>query len=160
MRTRCRRFLTWTAAALAAGGMVAAPAPADAQGGAIPRTSWDKKPDLNGIWQVMNTANWDLGGSRRRSIAGLRHRSVGRPPAGSERRRRRHDSLQARSARQAGAEPEERAAGQARAQPRRRPRAELLPARRAARDLHAPPVSDFPEPEPDVDGLRVLVRAA
>jgi hypothetical protein len=30
------------------------------QGGAIPRTSWDKKPDLNGIWQAFVTANWDL----------------------------------------------------------------------------------------------------
>ena len=28
--------------------------------GAFPRTSWDRKPDLNGIWQTMNTANWDL----------------------------------------------------------------------------------------------------
>ena len=25
-----------------------------------PATSWDKKPDLNGIWQALNTANWDL----------------------------------------------------------------------------------------------------
>ena len=34
--------------------------PAETQGGPIPRTSWDKKPDLNGIWQALNTANWDL----------------------------------------------------------------------------------------------------
>jgi hypothetical protein len=34
--------------------------PAESQGGPIPRTSWDKKPDLNGIWQALNTANWDL----------------------------------------------------------------------------------------------------
>src|SRR4029453_611072 len=34
--------------------------PAHAQGSAIPRTSWDKKPDLNGIWQALNTADWDL----------------------------------------------------------------------------------------------------
>ena len=26
----------------------------------IPRTTWDRKPNLNGIWQAMNTANWDL----------------------------------------------------------------------------------------------------
>jgi hypothetical protein len=32
----------------------------DAQGGAIPRTSWDNKPDLSGIWQTMGTANWNL----------------------------------------------------------------------------------------------------
>jgi hypothetical protein len=35
-------------------------APAQAQGGQIPRTSWDKKPNLNGIWQALSTANWDL----------------------------------------------------------------------------------------------------
>jgi hypothetical protein len=34
--------------------------PAETQGGPIPRTSWDKKPDLNGIWQALNTADWDL----------------------------------------------------------------------------------------------------
>ena len=62
MRTHGTRFLTRTAAAaaLAAALFAGASVPADAQGGAIPRTSWDKKPDLNGIWQVMNTANWDL----------------------------------------------------------------------------------------------------
>ena len=30
------------------------------QAGAIPRTSWDRKPNFNGIWQAMSTANWDL----------------------------------------------------------------------------------------------------
>ena len=25
----------------------------------IPRTP-DKRPDLNGVWQVLNTANWDI----------------------------------------------------------------------------------------------------
>jgi hypothetical protein len=34
--------------------------PAYAQNNAIPRTSWDGKPDLNGIWQTLSTANWDL----------------------------------------------------------------------------------------------------
>ena len=33
---------------------VAAAAPAK-----IPRTP-DKRPDLNGVWQVLNTANWDI----------------------------------------------------------------------------------------------------
>lgn len=34
--------------------------PAHAQDSTIPRNSWDGKPDLNGIWQTLSTANWDL----------------------------------------------------------------------------------------------------
>ena len=34
--------------------------PVHSQGGSIPRTTWDRKPDLNGIWQALSTANWDL----------------------------------------------------------------------------------------------------
>ena len=26
----------------------------------FPRTSWDRKPDFNGIWQAIGSANWDL----------------------------------------------------------------------------------------------------
>ena len=43
-----------------------------------PRTP-DGKPDLNGIWQAMNTANWDLEGTCR----------AGRPGAGTGRARAR-----------------------------------------------------------------------
>src|SRR5215207_2720854 len=62
MRMQRRRFLTRTApgVALALGLLATASGAAYAQGGAIPRTSWDKKPDLNGIWQTLSTANWDL----------------------------------------------------------------------------------------------------
>jgi len=28
----------------------------------IPATAQDRKPDLTGIWQVLNTANWNLEG--------------------------------------------------------------------------------------------------
>ena len=34
--------------------------PVHSQGGSIPRTTWDRKPDLNGIWQTLSTANWNL----------------------------------------------------------------------------------------------------
>jgi hypothetical protein len=34
--------------------------PVRAQGGPIPRNSWDRKPDLNGIWQTLSGADWDL----------------------------------------------------------------------------------------------------
>ncbi len=44
-------------AVLAAG---EAPVQTQGQAGTIPRNSWDKKPNLNGIWQVLSTANWDL----------------------------------------------------------------------------------------------------
>jgi len=53
-----------TAGVIAAVLIVASRTHVAAQGqaaaGNFPRTTWDKKPDFNGIWQVMNTANWDL----------------------------------------------------------------------------------------------------
>jgi hypothetical protein len=61
MRRTCTRSLNRMAVAvmLAAGFIAMAHRPVQAQG-AIPRTSWDKKPDLNGVWQAFATANWDL----------------------------------------------------------------------------------------------------
>ena len=41
-----------TAVVVAVGLIAAAQRPVQSQGGPIPRTSWDKKPDLNGTWQV------------------------------------------------------------------------------------------------------------
>ena len=62
MRTQWGRTLKNMApgVVLAVGLSMMAQRPAETQGGPIPRTSWDKKPDLNGIWQALNTADWDL----------------------------------------------------------------------------------------------------
>jgi len=40
-------------------GLALAPRPALAQGDGFPR-AWDGHPDLNGIWQAIGTAHWDL----------------------------------------------------------------------------------------------------
>src|SRR5262245_36254165 len=54
------RSLPGMAALIAVAWVAAAQTGVQTQGGSIPRTSWDGKPDLNGIWQAVNTANWDL----------------------------------------------------------------------------------------------------
>src|SRR5437762_12997642 len=63
MRTQLRR--TTIAIGAAAVGtlcwLAMTPAVGQAQAGRLPRTA-DGKPNLNGIWQTMNTANWDLEG--------------------------------------------------------------------------------------------------
>lgn len=63
MKTRSQRSLAALITALTVAGIALAfsDVSAQAQAGRYsgPRTS-DGKPDLNGIWQVMNSANWDL----------------------------------------------------------------------------------------------------
>jgi hypothetical protein len=41
--------------------LAARPSPAQAPAYRAPRTA-DGKPELNGIWQALNTADWDLEG--------------------------------------------------------------------------------------------------
>jgi hypothetical protein len=48
------------AGAIAVGLVACSQTTVEVQGNPFPRTSWDRKPDLNGIWQAMNTANFDL----------------------------------------------------------------------------------------------------
>ena len=115
MRNVFSRLFTATSLSL----VVAATAVA-AEAPKIPRTK-DGKPDLNGIWQTLNSANYDLephaaraalahGSGSIRTGAGAASRRAGRRgfrTRGPRRRRRRLDPVQARSARKEEGEPEE-----------------------------------------------------
>jgi len=56
-----RKHVLLAAIAIAAVTIAAIPATAQTPAYRAPRTA-DGKPDLNGIWQVLNTANWDIQG--------------------------------------------------------------------------------------------------
>ena len=71
----------------------AIPAVGQAQTGDFPRGS-DGKPDLSGIWQVLNSAAWDL----------QDHSGSLNVPPGPERRRGRSDPVSARRGREAAGE--------------------------------------------------------
>ena len=53
----CARIVC--AAALCVLAAAFAPRPVSAEDGGIPR-AWDGRPDLNGVWQAIGTAHWDL----------------------------------------------------------------------------------------------------
>ena len=124
------------------------------------------KPDLNGIWQALNEANYDL----ERTWRGRRWRSG---PAPTGRCRRRRCSRSARSARcrpasgvvEGGEIPYKPEALAKKKENQenwltRDPEIKCYLPGRAARDLHAVSVSDFPEREPDLHRLRIRRRRA
>jgi len=61
MRTRRRRAVASAACVVSAAVVLGSIVPASGQSqvNALPRTA-DGRPNLTGIWQVMNTANWDI----------------------------------------------------------------------------------------------------
>src|SRR5687768_10631620 len=59
MKIGLKTVLLVAAAVLLVLPRVDGPVAAQTADGQVAR-SWDGKPDLNGIWQAMNTANWDL----------------------------------------------------------------------------------------------------
>ena len=73
--TRARSVAAFVAALLS---LAATPATAQNK---IPRTA-DRKPDLNGIWQAMNTANWDLQEHPARAGQVVTLGAIGAVPAG------------------------------------------------------------------------------
>ena len=76
MTYRLRQLLTAAVSVLIGIGL--AVTPAAAQTDDFPRT-WDGGPDLNGIWQAIGTAHWDITGGRAASLRRIiRHRHAAR----------------------------------------------------------------------------------
>ena len=59
MKSGLKTVVFVTAAVLLVVSRSAGPVGAQSADGQVAR-AWDGKPDLNGVWQAMNTANWDL----------------------------------------------------------------------------------------------------
>ena len=83
MRNRLRgaRFASATAALMAALQLGVIPTASQAEAYKAPRTA-DGKPDLNGIWQALNTANWDIQEHAARPGQVVALGAVGAVPAG------------------------------------------------------------------------------
>jgi hypothetical protein len=77
MRNQLRAWITGAAAAVALCTLASGQTPAYK----APRTA-DGKPNLNGIWQALNTANWDLEGHAARPSLVVALGAVGAEPGG------------------------------------------------------------------------------
>ena len=133
-------------AMLPAYGQPARPAarPAAAASHNIPRGP-DGKPNLNGVWQTMNTANWDLAAhSAQQSLVLAAGAQLAEPAGIGVVEGGEIPYLPA-----ALAKKKENYANRLVTDPE----VQMLPAGRAARDVYAVPVSDFPEQELHGDRL-------
>jgi len=74
-------FSSAAAAVITALWLVVIPSAGQAQAYVAPRTP-DGKPNLNGIWQTLNTANWDIQGHAARAGQVVALGAVGAVPAG------------------------------------------------------------------------------
>src|SRR5919109_5686747 len=85
MSTRTRRLLSVCAGVVGVFAVWATSNPNRGQPpaarGPLPRTA-DGRPDLNGIWQTIGTANWDLEGHEARPSSVLAPGGVGAVPPG------------------------------------------------------------------------------
>ncbi len=142
----------------------AAAVPGQGQAPAAGRTE-DGKPNLNGIWQTFTTANWDI--EAHHADAGPRSDIMGAwgaQPGGMgiveggtipykpEALKVKQEKFKNRMNVKVTNDPHRFDTGD--------PGAPVLPAGRAARELHAVSVSDFSEPGTDPDGVRIQRRHA
>ncbi len=81
MRNRVTGTIITTAAVVAVFSLVVTPTAGQAPASKAPRTA-DGKPNLNGIWQALNTANWDIQGHAAQPGPVVALGAIGAEPAG------------------------------------------------------------------------------
>ena len=116
----------------------------------VRRATADGKPDLNGIWQAVGAAHWDVEAHNAREGPVRRAGRARRHSRRSRRGRGRRDPVPALGAGEASGEPRRLAEARSRDQ--------VLHARHPSRHLHAVPVPDRADTDGDPDGVRVRRR--
>ena len=81
MRNRVTGTIITTAAVVAVFSLVVTPTAGQAPASKAPRTA-DGKPNLNGIWQALNTASWDIQGHAAQPGPVVALGAIGAEPAG------------------------------------------------------------------------------